>query len=302
MAAGVFIHRVDTNYNDAPGRYHFPGRYYSRVKSLEGQWAVYYEPVKVRNSRGFYAMGIVDKVEPDFVGGGDMFYAHIDPANFVDFPYPVPQRGADGRLVERALEGQSGGVSGNRQSAVRPLADADFRRIVEQGFRRPFEEVFGANQVAPPIGGGLYDQSVPFEYEVSRERKARTVNAVVRATGFRDAVLRAYDNRCAVTGSNISSLDGSVEAQAAHIRPVTKGGPDVISNGIALSHTAHWLFDNGLLSVTDDRSILVSRHLNDAESVRALLNASGRIIDPMDFRHRPHPVFFQWHRDNVFKR
>jgi putative restriction endonuclease len=33
---------------------------------------------------------------------------------------------------------------------------------------------------------------------------------------------------------------------------VAEGGPDVVQNGIALSATAHWLFDRHLIALTDD--------------------------------------------------
>lgn len=45
---------------------------------------------------------------------------------------------------------------------------------------------------------------------------------------------------------------GRAEAEAAHIRSVEANGPDIVSNGLALSGTAHWMFDRGLLSLTDD--------------------------------------------------
>jgi hypothetical protein len=56
-------------------------------------------------------------------------------------------------------------------------------------------------------------------------------------------VLHAYGARCAVTGWKLINGGGRAEAQAAHIRPVERGGPDSVQNGIALSGTAHWMFD-----------------------------------------------------------
>lgn len=54
------------------------------------------------------------------------------------------------------------------------------------------------------------------------------------------------------------------------IRPVEANGPDIVSNGLALSGTAHWMFDRGLISLSDDLGILISRHVNDPDGVRAL--------------------------------
>jgi putative restriction endonuclease len=95
---------------------------------------------------------------------------------------------------------------------------------------------------------------------------------------------------------------GRAEAAAAHIRPVEASGPDIVSNGLALSGTAHWMFDRGLISLSDNLEILVSRQVNDPDGVRALINKSGRAIEPKRAVDRPHPHFLQWHRDHCFKR
>lgn len=73
---------------------------------------------------------------------------------------------------------------------------------------------------------------------------------------------------------------GRAEVAAAHIRPVEANGPDIVSNGLALSGTAHWMFDRGLISLSDDLDILISRHVNDPDGVRAFINRSGRAIAP----------------------
>ncbi len=40
-----------------------------------------------------------------------------------------------------------------------------------------------------------------------------------------------------------------------------------VQNGLALSGTLHWMFDRGLIGFSDDHDILVSRHVNDRDSV-----------------------------------
>ncbi|MDQ1232272.1 HNH endonuclease [Sphingomonas sp. SORGH_AS_0879] len=118
---------------------------------------------------------------------------------------------------------------------------------------------------------------------------------------FRRIVLRAYDERCAVTGLKLINGGGRAEVEAAHIRPVEANGPDIISNGMALSGTAHWMFDRGLIGFDDDMRILVSRQVNDPDSVRLIVNPSGRAILPAHLVSRPHPDFVRWHRDHRFK-
>ncbi len=94
---------------------------------------------------------------------------------------------------------------------------------------------------------------------------------------------------------------GRAEVDAAHIRPVEANGPDILSNGIALSGTAHWMFDRGLIGLSDDLEILVSRYANDRDSIQGLINRTGKAIVPAGIYERPHPQFLQWHRENTFK-
>jgi putative restriction endonuclease len=124
---------------------------------------------------------------------------------------------------------------------------------------------------------------------------------IVRDRVFRKIVLRAYDERCAVTGLKLINGSGRAEVAAAHIRPVEASGPDIVSNGIALSGTAHWMFDRGLISFADNLQILVSRQVNDPDSVRSLINKGGRALEPRRASDRPHPHFLQRHRDHCFK-
>jgi putative restriction endonuclease len=113
--------------------------------------------------------------------------------------------------------------------------------------------------------------------------------------------LRAYDERCAVTGLKLINGGGRAEVEAAHIRPVEANGPDIVSNGLALSGTAHWMFDRGLIGLDNDMRIIVSRQANDPDSIRSVINASGRILEPQREADRPHPQFVLWHREHCFK-
>ena len=118
---------------------------------------------------------------------------------------------------------------------------------------------------------------------------------------FRRIVLRAYSERCAISGLKLINGMGRAEVAAAHIRPVEANGPDIVSNGIALSGTVHWMFDRGLIGLSDDLQILISRQANDPDSIRTLVNKSGVALAPERFSERPHPHFLQWHRQHCFK-
>src|SRR5882757_8268901 len=68
-----------------------------------------------------------------------------------------------------------------------------------------------------------------------------------------------------------------------------------------LSGTAHWMFDRGLIGITDDHEILISRHVNDTAGVQAMINKTRRIRTPVRAVDQPHPHFLRWHRENCFK-
>ena len=88
---------------------------------------------------------------------------------------------------------------------------------------------------------------------------------------------------------------------AAHIRPVERSGPDIVTNGIALSGTVHWMFDRGLIGLADDLAILLSRQLNDSDGVLGLINKTGRASPPKRPGDRLHPSYVRWHREHCFK-
>jgi putative restriction endonuclease len=298
MGFGVFIHRADSIYDDSPAeRYQFPSQYLRRAEGFVGDWIVYYEPSKVPGTRGYFAVAKVRQIIPD-PGTAGMYIAVIEPGSYLDFVNPVPFRGPTG-LIETGVLNADGRISGRAQSAVRPLSSNDFNRIIQQGLDDTAPLLPRVDEV--DIGSGFRETQMPFQFEQERERVSSLTSRLVRDRIFRKIVLRAYDERCAVTGLKFINGSGRAEAVAAHIRPVEASGPDIISNGVALSGTAHWMFDRGLISLADDLEILVSRQVNDPDSVRTLINKSGRAIAPRRASDRPHPHFLQWHRDHCFK-
>lgn len=78
-------------------------------------------------------------------------------------------------------------------------------------------------------------------------------------------MLRAYDKRCGASGLKLIDGGGRAEVAAAHIQPVQANGPDIVSSGLALSGTAHWMFGRGLIGLSDVLDVLISRHANDPD-------------------------------------
>lgn len=297
MAFGIFIHRTDSIYDDSPAeRYQFPQQYLTRVAPCVNDWIIYYEPSKVADTRGYFAVAKVERIIPDPSTEG-MFLALIEPGSYLDFANPVPFNGPLG-LLERGLLNDQGKLSGRAQSAVRPLAAPDFNRIINIGLS---EEESLLPRVDQQTVSSVREEQAPFEYAADRPRTEYLGSRIVRDRVFRRRVVGAYDARCAITGLKLINGGGRAEVEAAHIRPVANGGPDVISNGIALSGTVHWMFDRGLISLHDNLEVMISRQGNDPDSIRALVNKSGVALAPPRLTDRPHPHFLAWHRENCFK-
>jgi len=301
MTRGIFLHREDSIYNDRPAeQYQFPSQYLSRASQFVGDWIIYYEPRRGPTAKGYYAVAKVDRIVPDPTTAG-MYLALIQPGSYLPFERAVPFSDADGP-VERGVLNEGGRISGRAQAAVRPVSLADFNRILERGIpdEHPLLPRLGNAEDAllPSI---LREEHDPFLPDVERERVEIYTSRAVRDRVFRRIILDAYDSRCAITGLKFINGGGRAEVQAAHIKPVEHHGPDIITNGLALSGTAHWMFDRGLISLSDDLDVLVSRHVNDVDSVWGLVNKTRRAAAPSSPAHRPHPSYLAWHRANCFK-
>jgi putative restriction endonuclease len=283
MTFGVFMHKDGSIYDDIPEvHYQFPKIYLSRAKQMVGDWIVYREPVKIANSKGFFAVAKIDRIIPD-PDRSDHFRALIAQGSYLPFEPTVPHK-VDGEPVERDLA--------NAQAAVRPLSNADFSRIVSLGL--PKDDTLPRVGDPAPLDR-VHEEQTPFEVE--RPLVQTLLNRPFRDRAFRRAVLHAYEGRCAVTGWRLVNGGGRLEAEAAHIRPVEHGGPDSIRNGLALSGTAHWMFDRGLIGVADNHEIIIHRKVNDRSGVEAIINSSGKLIAPLREADRPHTQFSSWHRE-----
>ena len=295
---GIFQTKISPGYNDVPEfQYHFPRMYLNQVERTVGDWIVYYEPRRATAddlSRGgrqaYFAIARVAGVRPDEFRT-DHFYADV--ADYLPFDNPVPVR-EGGHFYEGAMRGKDGRTnSGSAQRAVRNMPDHEFDLILTAGFAA---ELPTAKPIEGPLGEGFAE---PPAY-VERPLIETTVTRPFRDAIFAKQIQSAYDKRCAMTGLRIVNGGGRPEVQAAHIRPVKNDGPDSPRNGLALSSTFHWMFDRGLLSIEDDFRILKAKGAVPPE-VERLLNPSGHLIVPEDYRLQPHQQFLRYHRDNIFK-
>ncbi len=300
MTKGLFIHRADSVYNDRPAEYYqFPKQYWGRASKFVGDWIIYYEPTKSRANPGYKAVARLEKIIPDPTTP-TMYLAMMDPRSFLEFEVVVPFKRENG-IVETGLLNAEGKISGRAQSAIRPLSDDDFSTIINLGF--PDDEILPRDEDGTDynIDQSVADEPADFVFNQFRNRMDYVSSRKVRSQIFRKNILKAYDSRCALTGFKFINGGGRAEVEAAHIKPVEHDGPDMLGNGLALSGTVHWMFDRGLITLTDDLDIMVSRHVNDVDNIWQLLNNSKKATPPSNSLDRPHPYFLNWHRENCFK-
>lgn len=289
----VFVIGAHSIYADEPDRfYRFPQRWLNAAARSVGQWILYQEP-KRAGKRGYYAAARVEQIVRD-LAIPEMYLALIEPGSFLEFGRDVPFQ-LDGAAVERGLLDTDGRLNNGRAiQSIRPISDEDFNRIVGLGLIEE-GDIMPRVDAGEPVLERVHEEQTEWLGPV--ERATMLTERKVRDRQFRKRVLAAYDCRCALTGMRLINGGGRAETQAAHVMSVEEGGPDNVANGIALSGTVHWMFDRGLISLSDGGDILLSRKINDVEGVTKLLHPDRRARLPANEDRRPHRRFLAWHRE-----
>jgi putative restriction endonuclease len=153
----------------------------------------------------------------------------------------------------------------------------------------------------------LVGLSVPSAEQVARDadyRDPEQAGRQGREARFRLNVVAAYNYTCALTGYRLTTVAGASIVDAAHIHQFADSRNNDPRNGLALCKYAHWLFDNGLGTLTDDYTVVVAegRFAEAGPEPHLLRQYHGRPIHlPRDAALWPNPVHLAWHRRNRFK-
>lgn len=94
-----------------------------------------------------------------------------------------------------------------------------------------------------------------FDPHSVEDARKKTFAAIVRRQGqpaFRGDLLRAYGNRCAISGCDVPEV-----LEAAHIVPYNGPETNHISNGLLLRADLHTLFDLGYLAIAPGTEVVV---------------------------------------------
>jgi putative restriction endonuclease len=136
--------------------------------------------------------------------------------------------------------------------------------------------------------------------KAGKERET-IVKVRVNQNFFRKAVLAAYDFKCCVTGLELPEL-----LNASHIIPWSKDEANRINprNGLCLNAIHDRAFDRGLLTITPDLTIKISKSVEKRKVSDAiqdfLLRYDGLEINKPT-RFFPDVKFLKYHNTNVFR-
>jgi len=206
----------------------------------------------------------------------------------------VPQ---PGKTISAAVINNTSSVGYLRKYALGAKLDDGRFQVMQSGEgREALREALLLSCFSAEAVARLREQSVinreAFDYSRMLEEQvhlplvkeiveAENYRADVRDQAFRKVVTKAYDHRCALCGIRIVTPDGHTVVEAAHIVPWSKSKNDDIRNGMALCRTCHWGFDEGMLSVSDNYTVITSRSIGiDPNFPGLLMTLSGRGIIP----------------------
>jgi putative restriction endonuclease len=125
-----------------------------------------------------------------------------------------------------------------------------------------------------------------------------------REARFRLNIVAAYNYTCALTRYRLTTISAGSIVDAAHIHEFANSRNNDPRNGLALCKNAHWMFDNGLWSLTDDYQVIVAvgRFAEDNPDQKGLLEYHGMKIHlPADSAVWPNPANLAWHRKHRFQ-
>ena len=124
----------------------------------------------------------------------------------------------------------------------------------------------------------------------------------IRNGVFKKTIPTIYNHTCCISGMQIISTHNIQMIDACHIVPFSISHDDTITNGISLCPNMHRAFDRGLLSLTDEYTVLISQTFVETSTTYSIRQYEGKQIRlPSEERYLPHRGNLAWHRSHIFK-
>jgi putative restriction endonuclease len=152
----------------------------------------------------------------------------------------------------------------------------------------------------------MFGIPVPADDQIARDAAMGPPEGVVaraREARFRLIVIPAYNYTCALTGYRLTTISAGSIVDAAHIHQFADSRNNDPSNGIALCKNAHWLFDRGLWTISNEYRVIVARDKFSESSPdgRALGEYHDQMLRlPAEKLRWPDVRHLTWHRQHRF--
>jgi putative restriction endonuclease len=153
----------------------------------------------------------------------------------------------------------------------------------------------------------LFGMPVPDTEQIARDASYKAPEEAKkqgREVRFRLNVIAAYKYTCALTRYRLTTISSGSIVDAAHIHQFSSSRNNDPRNGLALCKNAHWLFDNGLWTISDDFRVIVAagKFSEDSPDQKSLTEYHGQQLHlPDERRFWPAPAHLAWHRKNRFQ-
>ncbi|MFL5328126.1 MAG: HNH endonuclease [Gemmataceae bacterium] len=188
---------------------------------------------------------------------------------------------------------------------------SDFVEFVRNPiFREKARRILIATYFEPAERVALYTAfglPIPREDEIQQDAAYKAPDEARRQgreTRFRLDIVATYNYTCALSGYRLTTVTGASIVDAAHIHQFSDSRNNDIRNGVALCKNAHWLFDNGLWTISDAYEVIVAvGHFTEASpDHKSLASYHGQKLRlPTDKQVWPNPIHLAWHRNKRFR-
>ncbi len=195
---------------------------------------------------------------------------------------------------------ESGRVGLKNASAADKMMWEEMQMDWEQ-FAIKSQRVTSTYGTTPELEVVISDTTIPDEI-IDYTGNNKTVETTTRIGQdfFRRSVLSAYNFQCCITGLAVPKL-----LVASHIVPWRVDAANRLNpkNGLCLSMLHDKAFDTGIITITEDMTIIVSREYDtntDHFFKSALLAYDNKPIS-LPEKFQPHREFLDYHRKYIFK-
>jgi putative restriction endonuclease len=169
--------------------------------------------------------------------------------------------------------------------------EGQFEYVSHTG-REPADFILRRSELLIPNQGLIENESFnPANESDARRRIMREISVRQGQPAFRNALLKAYQGRCAISGCAVTTV-----LEAAHIMPYKGEHTNHVSNGLLLRADLHTLFDCDMIAISEDYRVIVAHALHGTEYV----TLEGKALQlPAIAAHRPNSDALKYRREKA---